>query len=207
QAIDGPLSDVIHHYETTYGNRDVVVFSAKDPVRSLVYLASVASASEEAQKSGKPGTSAIVVGPAWAMAHWARAYAYNALGQYGKARGELEQALALAPMNSQYRSELAYTYLKAKDWDKAISLYREAEANAELAPEDDATRLKCVALRGQGYVLVEQHQLDDAAKAYKQCLKLNPDDRKSRGELHYIDGLRKRNDHGPLQRYLNPTSS
>src|SRR5699024_4885964 len=51
QAIDGPLSDVIDHYETTYGDRDVVVFSAKDPVRSLVYLASVASASDEAQRS------------------------------------------------------------------------------------------------------------------------------------------------------------
>lgn len=207
QAIDGPLNDVIHHYEKTYANRNVSVYSAKDPVRSLVYLASAATASEDAEKAGKQGMNAIVVGPAWAMAHWAKGYAYDALGQYGQARSELEQALALAPMNSQYASELAYTYMKDSRWNKALSLYQEAEANAELAPESAAVHLKCVALRGQGYVLVELHHLDEAVKAYKNCLKLNPDDPKSQGELHYIGSLRKRNHPDPLQKYLNPTQA
>ncbi|HET8553831.1 MAG TPA: tetratricopeptide repeat protein [Rhodanobacteraceae bacterium] len=204
QAIDGPLNDVIRHYEKTYANRGVTVYSAKDPTRSLAYLAGAAVAAEDAEKAGKQGRNAIVVGPAWAMAHWAKGYAYDALGQYGQARNELEQALALAPMNSQYASELAYTYLKDGNWNKALSLYQEAEANAELAPESAAVHLKCVALRGQGYALVELHHLDDAVKAYKSCLKLNPDDPKSHGELRYIESLRNRHPPDPLQKYLNP---
>lgn len=207
QAIDGPLNDVIRHYEKTYANRGVTVYSAKDPVRSLAYLAGAAVAAEDAEKIGKPSKNAIVVGPAWAMAHWAKGYAYDALGQYGQARSELEQALALAPMNSQYASELAYTYLKDGNWNKALSLYKEAEANAELAPESAAVHLKCVALRGQGYALVELHHLDDAVTAYKSCLKLNPDDPKSPAELRYIEGLRNRHHPGPLQKYLNPAQS
>jgi Flp pilus assembly protein TadD len=51
-------------------------------------------------------------------------------------------------------------------------------------------RLSCKALRGQGYALVELHRLDDAAAAYKACLKLEPGEPKSLGELGYIDGLR-----------------
>ncbi|HET7664478.1 MAG TPA: tetratricopeptide repeat protein [Rhodanobacteraceae bacterium] len=205
QAIDGPLNDVIRHYEKTYANRGVTVYSAKDPTRSLAYLAAAAVAAENAEKAGKEGKNAIVVGPAWAMAHWAKGYAYDALGQYSQARNELEQALVLAPMNSQYASELAYTYLKDRNWNKALSLYQQAEANAELAPESASVRLKCVALRGQGYALVELHHLDDAVTAYKNCLKLNPDDPKSHGELRYIEGLRHRQRPDPLQKYLNPT--
>lgn len=207
QAIDGPLNDVIRHYEKTYANRGVTVYSAKDPTRSLAYLASAAVAVEDAEKAGKPGKNAIVVGPAWAMAHWAKGYAYDALGQYDQARSELMQALTLAPMNSQYSSELAYTYLKDGNWNKALNLYKEAEANAELAPESAAVHLKCVALRGQGYALVELHHLNDAVTAYKSCLNLNPDDPKSHAELRYIDDLRKPGQRDPLQKYLNPAQS
>lgn len=205
QAIDGPLNEVINHYENTYKDKDVTVYSAKDPAHSLIYLASAAVAAQDAEKTGKQGMSAIVVGPAWAMAHWAKGYAYDAMGRYDQARSELEQALALAPMNSQYTSELAYTYLRTKNWDRALSLYKDAQTHAELAPEDASTRLKCVALRGQGYALVELHRLDDAAKAYKDCLKLSPEDPKSHAELRYIEGLRKRDSHDPLQEYLNST--
>lgn len=206
QAME-PLNDVIRHYEKTYANRGVTVYSAKDPTHSLAYLASAAVAADDAEKAGKQGKNAIVVGPAWAMAHWAKGYAYDAIGQYGQARDELQQALALAPMNSQYTSELAYTYLRAKSWSRALSLYKDAEARAELAPENISIHLKCVALRGQGYALVELHHLDEAVMAYRNCLKLNPDDPKSHAELRYIDGLRKRNHPDPLQKYLNPAQS
>lgn len=187
QAIDGPLHDVIAWYDKTWGHTDKVVFSARDTERSLIYVIGVAA---DEEKSGKPKKDAVDVGPAWGMAYWAEGYGYNALGEYAQAQAALGKALALAPMNSQYQSELAFTYLKARDWTKALGLYQEAEGNAGLAPQEKQTRLKCVALRGQGYVLVELKRLDDAVKAYQACLKLNPDDPKSRGELRYIQGLR-----------------
>lgn len=189
QAIDGPLTEIISYYENKYADQDIVVYSARDTERSLLYLTMAAAASE---KAGAPAKNAIVIGPAWAMAHWAKGFAYNAIGQYMQARGELIKALQLAPMNSQYTSELAYTWLKAKDWNKALGLYRNAADNAELVPSPGNVRPKCVALRGQGYALVELHRLDEATKAYQDCLKINPDDPKSKGELRYISRQREK---------------
>src|SRR5690606_32234521 len=61
--------------------------------------------------------------------------------------------------------ELAFTYQPSAEWQKMLELYREAESAAELtASAADAPVLKCVALRGQGYALVELQRLDEATR-------------------------------------------
>lgn len=186
-AIDGPLTEVVDKYEAMYAGKPGKVFCARGVVDALAYAAMGAKA-----VNGKADVPVQVIGPAWAQAYWARGYAYSEMARYADARVELEKALALSPMDSQYKSELAFTYLRSGDWRKMLALYREAEGDAEIsgvAPEQ-ATRLKCVALRGQGYALVELHRLDEATSAYQGCLKLQPGEPKSLAELGYIRDLR-----------------
>lgn len=185
-AVDGPLTEVIDKYEAMYGDKPVRVFCARGVGDALMYAAIGAESAE------KDNVSTQVLGSAWSQAYWARAYAYTEMGRYVDARVELEKALALSPLDSQYKSELAFTYQPSAEWVKMLELYREAENTAEFtATETDVPVLKCVALRGQGYALVELRRLDEATRAYQDCLKLMPDEPKSLAELGYIDGLRK----------------
>jgi len=184
-AVDGPLTEVIGKYEARYAGKPVKVFCAEGVADGLIYAAL-------GQKTATSG-AVEVLGPAWAKAYWARGYAYDEMARYDDARRELDKALALAPMNSQYKSELAYVYLRKGDWKKSLELYRDAVDDASISGAGgpaEVTSLQCKALRGQGYTLVELHRLDDAAAAYKACLKLEPGEPKSLGELGYIDGLR-----------------
>jgi tetratricopeptide (TPR) repeat protein len=187
-AINGPLTQVIHKYETRYANKKVKVFCAQTSAAALVYAASASAAAEKA--GVKPQSSVQVIGPAWAMAYWATGYGYNAITHYGDAEAALKKALALSPMNSQYKSELAYSYQRQKHWKKSLALYQEAEDDAEITAKD-VPAAQCLALRGQGYALVELHRLADAKKAYKSCLKLIPHEPKSLGELAYIRKIEK----------------
>jgi tetratricopeptide (TPR) repeat protein len=185
-AIDGPLTEVVRKYEAMYAGKPVKVFCASSMGEAFVYASMGTKA-----VNGKADTPVEVVGPAWARAYWARGYAYSEMARYADARVELEKALALSPMNSQYKNELAFTYQHSREWEKMLALYREAEDEAAIsAGPDQVAGLQCAALRGQGYALVELHRLDEATKAYKACLKLVPGEPKSLGELGYIQGLR-----------------
>lgn len=187
-AIDGPLTEVIDKYEALYAGKSGAVFCARGMADALIYASMGAKA-----VNGRADTPVEVIGPAWAQAYWARGYAYSEMARYADARGELEKALALSPMDSQYKNELAFTYQHSRDWQKMLDLYREAEGDAEIsASQDEVSDLQCTALRGQGYALVELHRLDEATKAYQACLKLQPGEPKSLGELGYIKDLQGR---------------
>lgn len=187
-AIDGPLTEVVEKYEAMYAGKPVKVFCAHGLVDALTY----AGVADKAA-SGKAATPVEVIGPAWAQAYWARGYAYSEMARYADARVELEKALALSPMDSQYKNELAFTYQHTSEWEKMLVLYREAEGDAEIsATTDQVSNLQCTALRGQGYALVELHRLDEATEAYQRCLKLKPGEPKSLGELGYIKDLRSK---------------
>ncbi|BDU19199.1 tetratricopeptide repeat protein [Dyella sp. GSA-30] len=181
QAIDGPLTDVVDYYEHAYGNSKDVMYSPRGLKDTLFYLTGAA------QHPG-PSGKAIAVGKAWAMAYWARGYAYGELGQFAKSRDELEKAVKLAPTDSQYNSELGFAYQRLSDWHRSLAAFEIAEKYAELTGNTpaDIGRLKCRGLRGQGYDLVELNRLDDAAQKYYACLHLVPDDQGSLKELGYV---------------------
>ena len=181
QAIDGLLTEVVDYYEQTYGNSKDVMYSPRGLKDALFYLAGAA------QHPG-PSGKAIAVGKAWAMAYWARGFAYGELGQFDKSRDELEKAVKLAPTDSQYNSELGFAYQRLRDWDRSLAAFEVAEKYADLTGNTpaDIGRLKCRGLRGQGYDLVELKRLDDAAQKYKDCLRLVPGDQGSLKELGYV---------------------
>lgn len=182
-AIDGPLNDVVRRYEAKYRDSKKKIYSARGMTDALLY--SVASTTM------KPPVSSVVIGPAWAMAYWARGYAYNEMARYDEAIVELRKALALAPDDSQYQVELAYAYQQKHEWQQSLSLFQSALDYAEITASD-VPEMKCKALRGQGYDLVELHRLDEAEAAYRGCLKLKPNEPKSLGELEYIRQVRKK---------------
>lgn len=182
-AIDGPLNAVIGKFEAQYAHADVKVYSARGMTDALVY-ASLGT-------SGGSGQKVEVLGPAWAMAYWARGYAYGEMARYDDERQELEKALALAPMDAQYNNELAYVFVQKRDWQNALAYYQKAEEFADFNPVN-ASNMKCVSFRGQGYALVELRRLDDAEAKYRACLKITPDEPKSLAEIGYIDDLRKK---------------
>lgn len=178
EAIEGPLADVIRRNEAKYAGIEKRIYSARGVKDTLLYL-SMASAE-------KPPVSAIALGSAWAMAHGASGYAFSDMGRYDDAIVELNKALVLAPMDSQYNIELAFAYQQKREWERALALYESAYAYAEVTAVD-VTDIRCRSLRGQGFNLVELGRFDNARKAYRECLKLVPNEPKSIGELQYIE--------------------
>jgi tetratricopeptide (TPR) repeat protein len=180
-AIDGPFNDVARRYEAKYANSKSKIYSARGMTDALLY--SLAST------TAKPPVNSVVLGPAWAMAYWGRGYAYNEMARYDDAIIELHKALALAPYDTQYQVELAYAYQQKRDWQQSLALFQSALDYADITASQ-VLEMKCKALRGQGYDLVELHRLDEAEAAYRGCIKLQPNEPKSLAELQYIRQLR-----------------
>lgn len=185
-AIDGPLNDVVNKYEARYGTNHPNVYSARGMSDGLVY----------ATLATKEKHNVQVLGPAWAMAYWARGFAYGEMARYDDEQAELEKALALAPMDGQYNNELAYVLIRKRDWTNAMEHYKTGEAYAQITAGDAAPHVQCVALRGQGYVLVELHRLDEAEAKYRECLKVIPNEPKSLGEIGFIKEQRAKSAQG-----------
>jgi tetratricopeptide (TPR) repeat protein len=189
QAIDGPLTDVVNRYEKRYANSPDAVVSARGQVQALLYL--TLAAEVNAKKGGS--RNAIDVGPAWAMAYWARGYGYSEMNRFPEAEIELKKAIALAPSDAQYNSELAYVYQMQKRYEESLALYKampEMLGALDDLPESAKTEFRCKSFRGQGFDLVELKRYDEAEAAYKACLALVPGEPKSLGELEYIKGVR-----------------
>jgi tetratricopeptide (TPR) repeat protein len=181
KAITEYFDPVIRHYADIYKGETKRIYSARNQVQAIMYVA--------LPDDKNLGTE--VIDGTWADAYLMKAYALTKLGKLNEAREALESAIALSPMNSQYLSELGFTYQAMKDCDKSIEKYAQAASMAELA-SDDATKTTDLsrAWRGQGYCLVEQGKLEEAEAMYKKSLALDPKDEKSKGELNYIQGLK-----------------
>lgn len=182
-AINGPLAQIIHTYETAYAHSQKRIYCAESLPESLLYLTGAAQSHQNAEVLSKP---------TWAIAYYLRGYAYGALGNASDAEASLKQALGLSPSNSQFLSELGNVYEHQKDWPTALKTFQDADTAASLARPEQKVPLRCRALRGQGYVLVELHRFDDAVQKYQECLGINPGDPSSLRELGYVKGLQGR---------------
>ncbi|GLQ98170.1 hypothetical protein GCM10007863_25900 [Dyella mobilis] len=179
-AINGPLAQVIHTYETAYAHSKQQIYCAETLPEALVY-------SGIASKNHK--SSVVLSKPDWALAYFLRGYAYGSMNDLPHAEESLKQALALSPFNSQFLSELGDVYENEKNWPSALDTFQSAYGVADFAAPEKQTALRCVALRGQGYVLVELHKLDEATQKYNACLAISPGDQRSINELGYVKGL------------------
>lgn len=176
------LDAVIGAFETRYADEKRQIFCAHGSTETLFYMASAA----------KDHQSAIAIQPSWCDALFMKGYALVQLGRLIDGRAPLEKAVAMAPSYAHYQNELAYNYQSTSEWPRSLELYERAYGSAEIGDPSMRTLEQGRALRGQGYVLVEQGKWDEAKVAYEKALKLDPNDGKAKGELGYIAEHRPR---------------
>lgn len=172
---------IIAGYEDAYKGEEAKLYCARWQVESLMYLFEAVNAK----------TSAKVVSANWAYAYYLKAYSLLDIGRIDEAKELLGRAIALSPRNAQFLSEMGNIYQREKNWPKALETFQAAEAAArDFSPQDLKNIELSRALRGLGYVYVEQGRLDDAEKMYRQCLELNSKDAVALNELRYVQGLK-----------------
>lgn len=86
----------------------------------------------------------------------------------GKAAEKFEEALRIDPENAEVHSRLAWAYLQAEDFEKAVKTYRRLAE--ELKPDD------CNSYMSLGFAYMRQELTDQAIVAYEKALTLCPDD-------------------------------
>ncbi len=178
------LEPVIAANEARHKGSKREVYCARSSVETLLYMGMAAAAKREA----------VAVYPTWCDAIFLKGFALIDLGRHAEARKWLERAVAMAPNNAHYRSELAESYKTERNWEKAFAHFEQAAGDARtLSPDDVKTTELARALRGMGFVRIETGHLDEAQKLFEECLRLDPNDAIARSELQLIGELRARN--------------
>ncbi len=176
------LDPAILHFEKTYAGEKRKIFCATSGAETLLYLASVAATKRDA----------IAIEPGWCDALFMKGYALIDRGNIPGGVVYLEKAIGMAPYHAHYLNELGYALQTQKQWDQALGIYQQAEDAARLAGKEFEKEERGRALRGRGFIYIEQGKLDDAEKVYRAALKLDPKDEKAKGELDYIHEQRGR---------------
>ncbi len=182
-AIADHLDPVIEHYEETYKDETRTIYCAANMKETVAYTAmSLPKSSEDS------GT--LVLDQVWAEAYYLKAYSFVELNQLDQAKAALQHALKLSPRHSQYWAELGHVFQTEKDWKRCMTAYEKAAESASFSDDDMEKNHLTRAWRGMGFVLVELGKLTAAEEKYKQCLELDPNDKRAKAELDYIKGLR-----------------
>jgi tetratricopeptide (TPR) repeat protein len=176
-----PLDKVIAAYEAQYSGVKFRVFGARSETEAAAYI----------DQARKDGVDAAVVSPNWAYAYSMKAYALVDLKRLPEARALLEKALKLAPKNARVLTELGTIYQIEKDWPRAEKSFSDAvDAARAFSPPALRKTEMAAALRGVGFVFIEQGRLDDAEKMFKECIRIDSGDAAAKKELDYIGKLR-----------------
>ncbi|MFO1081938.1 MAG: tetratricopeptide repeat protein [Reyranellaceae bacterium] len=167
-------------YDARASDRKVRYYSSRTPAETLYY-------SLQAIATEKDKSSAVVLSGLWGYSLYLKAYCLVDLGRVGEAKTSLLRAVALAPQNSQFLSELGHVYQLEKNWPLAFETFRRAEGAAqEFSPEQVRAADLARAWRGMAYVLVELGRLDEAEGLLRKCLQLNSQDTAAQRELTYV---------------------
>lgn len=193
ESISQRFDPVITYYEQTYRQVERRVYSARTQVESLMYLVEIANSNE----SPRPG--AAVYSSNWGDAYYLKAYALIELKRLPEAKTALQAAIALGPRNAKYLGELGNLHLMERDWTAAKKIFDDAEKAArEFSPANVKTTELTRALRGQGFVLIEIDELDEAEKRYRASLEVDANDTRAKNQLAYITQRRAAALQGPV---------
>ncbi len=158
------------------------IYCAYTPEETFLYTVTAANQKKQA----------VVLEPTWCQSIFLKGFALIDLNRSDEARPLFEQALAMAPMNSQFLAELAEWHKGRREWDRAYSLFEKALEGALFSTPDIRNNHKTRALRGMAFVLIEQGKWDQAERRLRECLEIDPNDQGARNELQYISEQRGR---------------
>jgi tetratricopeptide (TPR) repeat protein len=162
-----------------------------EPVSSQLAALTKAKAGRVTCQQGQRGKQLLDADLCQAL--YLRAFAFTELGRRADAVEALEQLTVLSPEYPRYFVELAYAYRVGGDKVKALATYQHAASLAEKpALREENKRYHAAALRGVGYLLIEQGDLAGAEAAYRASLADDPDSKIAIKELSFI--ARKRAD-------------
>ena len=175
------LDGVIAEFEKAHpANSDEMVFSASNLTQTIYYSGITAALN----KSG------VVVEGDWALAYFLKGFALIDLNRSGDALPYLDKAVALSPGDAQYLAERGEWYKSHKQWSKAFADFEAAVDAASFSDDSIKAKHKSRGLRGMAFVRVEEGNLKEAERLYKQSLKLEPGNAGALGELEYIKSLK-----------------
>ena len=205
------LDPVISAYEQKYANSSKRVYNSRDMTESLYYLmlevvlktSKNSDSTSSVTDCGKlkieidingfgTSCSALVINSEWGNALFYKGSALISLNKFTEARVALAKAVELSPMNSTYLAEYAFSYIGNQEYEKGLEIARQAEDASEFSPDDLKIAEKTRAKRHMGYAFAELNRLDEAEAIYKECLKLDKDDKISKNELEYIKQQRQK---------------
>ena len=126
-----------------------------------------------------------------------RAYVLENLHRVPEALEQLRQVVALEPDFPHFQVEYAAALRQSGDLASALTAYRRAAQIA--APIKEYSLDQAAALRGIGFILTEQDDLDGAEQAYRQSLALAPDNPLALHELSYVAHLRATHEKTPAR--------
>ena len=97
--------------------------------------------------------------------------------QFEKAEAAYLKALEQTPASNRVKYNLASTFVKLGKQEEALKAFAELAANAKEAD------IKAGAWYNKGVVLTQQKKLEESIDAYKNALRLKPDDKEARENL------------------------
>lgn len=97
--------------------------------------------------------------------------------QYDKAISEYTKAILAEPDNSKAKFNLANSLYKQNKTDEALKMFSDAAGSS--VKKD----FKANAYYNKGVVLSQQKKLEESIEAYKNALRLNPEDKEARENL------------------------
>jgi tetratricopeptide (TPR) repeat protein len=151
-------------------------YCARSPAEARTYEA---AAAKERQR--------IVVLPQSACySLYLKGFALVDLHRPDQAKIWYDRAVAMAPRNSHFLGEMGEWYKTRHEWTQARAWFEKAREASELSPDDRKSNDKRRAMRGIGFVLIENGTLDEAEKIFRDVLAIDPNDDHAQRELQYI---------------------
>ena len=181
------MRDVLAHIPKGYRKIEPVGDDIHFRAESIAdFAAFIAWTADRARLRGQPAPRVVQLPDTYPAASFLLAWYYNDAKEPEKAMAAADLGLAVAPREARLVGEKGQALLRLHRYEIALSLYDKVlTADDFLAPRGQA-----LLLRAKGFTLTELRRFDEAEKAYRDSLALEPDHVLARNELAYIARLR-----------------